>query len=285
MTSKLGFLVVAAVILGEATPGWAEGSLTATFTTTPSGGNYAPKNVVAVWVEGPGGTFVKTIGRWAGTRREHLVAWTAAAGAADVDAVSGATRASHTAPLTVTWDLLDRTNVPVPDGTYTLRMELADENATQAAQNNQGTFTFVKGPQPSTQTALSSGGFINVSVTFNADAGSCNNGVVDAGETCDGDCPTTCEASADACAPNVLVGAAATCSAACMAQPIDTCINGDGCCPDACDDVTDDDCGASGGADAIEGGCAAAGSSGEALSLGGLGLLGLFGLRRRRRSR
>jgi len=149
--------------------GGGAGSLQVTFTTGPTaggGGQYSPNNIVAVWIEGPGGTFVKTVGRWAGVRKQHLVAWTTAAGAADADAVSGATRTSYTPPLTVTWNLLNRQNTVIPDGTYTVRMELTDLNATTAAQNNQGTFTFVKGPAPQSQTALSNGGFTNVSIQF-----------------------------------------------------------------------------------------------------------------------
>jgi hypothetical protein len=84
----------------------------------------------------------------------------------DADAVSGATRTSHTAPLTVTWDVKDRQNALVSDGTYTIRMEVADQNSTAANQNNQGTFTFVKSAQPQMQTGLSGGGFTNVSIQF-----------------------------------------------------------------------------------------------------------------------
>jgi len=142
-------------------------NLQVTFTTTPTagGGQYAPANVVAVWIENQG-AFVKTIGRWADVRKQHLVSWTLAAGATDADAVSGATRPNNTAPLTVTWNLQNRLNTVVPDGTYTVRMELTDLNATQANQNNQGTFTFVKGPAPQMQTALTNGGFTNVSIQF-----------------------------------------------------------------------------------------------------------------------
>lgn len=139
--------------------------LAITVTTSPSGGNYAPRNIVAVWVE-QGGTFVKTIDRRAATRKQHLIAWNAAAGTTDVDAVSGATRANHTAPLSISWDLTDRAGAVVPDGTYTIRMESADANSSQATQNNQGTFTFVKGPQPQAQTGLTSDGFTNTSITF-----------------------------------------------------------------------------------------------------------------------
>jgi hypothetical protein len=140
-------------------------ALTATFTTTPNGGPYAPKNIVAVWVEDSNGTFVKTIGRWAGVRANHLIAWNQQSGG-DADAVSGATRANHTNPLTVDWDLKNTSDVVVPDGTYTIRMELADSNASMASQNHQGTFAFVKGGSAQSQTGLSNGGFTNVSIDF-----------------------------------------------------------------------------------------------------------------------
>jgi hypothetical protein len=139
-------------------------TLSVTFTTTasPSAATspYDPKNVVAVWIEGPAGTFVKTIGRWAATRKSKLVAWIAKAGTADMDAVSGATNPSY-------GTLMAKWNVVVPtDGTYTIRLELADSNATQPTQNNQGTFTFNRNGTASKQTALSNGGFSAVSITY-----------------------------------------------------------------------------------------------------------------------
>lgn len=142
------------------------GTLQVTATSSQGGGQYAPKNVVAIWIEGPGGTFVKTIDRWANARKQHLVAWTTAAGATDADAVSGATRANHATPLNATWDLKNKQGTVIPDGTYTVRMESTDLNASTAGQNHQGTFTFVKGPTAQMQTALSNGGFSNVSITF-----------------------------------------------------------------------------------------------------------------------
>ena len=45
-------------------------------------------------------------------------------------------------------------------------MESSDLNATTPAQNNQGTFTFIKGPAPQAQTGLASDGFTNVSITY-----------------------------------------------------------------------------------------------------------------------
>ena len=135
-----------------------------TFTTTESGGPYRPSNIVAVWIEGAGGAFVKTITRWSNVRTSSLVAWNQTSGG-DADAVSGATRTTH-GELVVNWDLKDRQNAVVPDGTYTIRMEVADENATAPAQNNEGTFTFTKGTAPDNQTGLSNGGFTNVSISY-----------------------------------------------------------------------------------------------------------------------
>ena len=271
------------MLAGSAT---ARADLTVTFTTTPNGGGFAPKNVVAVWIEGPAG-FVKTIGRWAATRKGSLVAWSTASGQ-DADAVSGATRANHTGALTVTWNLRDRANALVPDGTYTIRMELADSNATQPAQNHQGTFTFAKGTAPVMQ-ATSGGGFTGVTIDYAPINANCNNGVVDPGETCDppGSCPTTCAASADACMPNVLVGDAPTCTAQCTTQAITACVDGDGCCADGCTAATDSDCsggggGGGGGGGNIEGGCAVGGSS-QPFLLAGMTLVGGVLLRRRRR--
>lgn len=285
-------LAVAALLIVSAP---ASADLTVTFTTSANGGNFAPKNVVAVWIEGPGGAFVKTIGRWAATRKGSLVAWKTAAGTQDADAISGATRANHTPPLTVTWNLLDKAGAVVPDGTYTIRMELADSNASQPAQNHQGTFTFTKGPTPMMQTT-SGGGFTAVTIDFAPVGANCNNGVVDMGETCDppGSCPTTCAASGDACMPNELVGAAATCTAQCMTRAITACANDDGCCAAGCTDATDNDCVAGGGSNGgggggggggnVEGGCAAGGAT-QPLSFAGLALLGYLALGQRRRRR
>jgi hypothetical protein len=144
----------------------AAADVSVTVTTTPNGGQYAPKNIVAVWVEDGAGNFLKTIDRFSQVRTQHLVAWVAAATLADADAVSGATRANHTTPLTMTWDLRDKAGALVPDGTYTIRMELADSNASQPSQNHEGTFTFVKSAAPEQQAGLANGGFTNVTIDF-----------------------------------------------------------------------------------------------------------------------
>lgn len=161
---KAHITLAAAASLLVASPCLAQG-LTVSFTTTPAGGNYNPKNIVAVWVQDANGAFVKTIGRWAGTRKSHLIAWNQSAGSGDADAVSGATRSSHNGTLNITWDLKNKAGAVVPDGKYTIRMELCDANSNTASQNNQGTFSFTKSATPSTQNT-SGGGFNAVAIGF-----------------------------------------------------------------------------------------------------------------------
>jgi hypothetical protein len=134
------------------------------FDTTSNGGQYSPKNIVAVWIERADGTFVKTIGRWAGTRRSHLIGWVQKSGS-DADAVSGATRSNHNARLTVHWDFKDRSGALVPDGAYNIRMELADKNSVATSQNREGTFPLQKSGTASSQTTSGSG-FENVAIDY-----------------------------------------------------------------------------------------------------------------------
>jgi len=280
----------------------AKGAVTITFTTTPvpaPNNTYAPFNVLAVWAEGAGGAFVKTIGRWSLARTQHLVAWNLKAGAGDVDAVVGASRLTDNTAETISWNLKNKLGATVPDGTYTIRLEMGQENSNTAAQNRQGTFTFVKGPTAQVQTALTNNGFTNVTINFDPNAAACGDMLVDAPEKCDdgspaGNCPRVCPAPADACMPSVVVGTAAMCNAECVVQPITACAAGDGCCPVGCE-TTDSDCtggGGNGGGggggtmnnnNEITGGCAAGGdSSGGALAA--FSLLGALVVFRRRRS-
>jgi uncharacterized protein (TIGR03382 family) len=289
-------VLITAGILGSATATVeAKGSVTLTFTSNrvPAPNNtYAPNNVLAVWVQAAGGAFVKTVGRWSLVRTQHLVAWNTAAGVNDVDAVVSASRIADNGVETITWNLRNKQNAPVPDGTYTIRMEMAEANSNTAAQNNQGTFTFVKGPAPQVQTALTNGGFTNVTINFDPNAASCGDGIVDPPEKCDdgpaGNCPRVCPAPADACMPSVVVGTPAMCNAECVVRPITACSNGDGCCPVGCE-TTDDDCDGTGGGGGggnnsggatgeITGGCAAGGEG----SLAAFVLFGALVVFRRR---
>ncbi len=73
-------------------------------------------------------------------------------------------------------------------------------------------------------------------------AAMCGNGMVEPGETCDGDCPTTANSCDDfnACTTDSVMGMA--CQRECAHDPITMCVDGDGCCPMGCDGM-DTDCG------------------------------------------
>ena len=69
----------------------------------------------------------------------------------------------------------------------------------------------------------------------------CGNGFVEAGEVCDGDCPSSCQ-DGESCTSDVMIGTPGTCDAVCTTTKILTCGPGEGCCPDACDGTNDVDC-------------------------------------------
>jgi hypothetical protein len=142
------------------------GTLTVTATTSTTGGNYSPKNIVAIWIEDQQGNFVKTLLAYAQTRRTHLNTWEASTTAAGspfntVDAITGATRTSH-GTRTCNWNGTDVNGTLVADGTYKVRMELTDKNGT----GNFSTFTFTKGPNAENQTPANVPSFSSISINW-----------------------------------------------------------------------------------------------------------------------
>ncbi len=117
----------------------------------------------------------------------------------------------------------------------------------------------------------------------------CGDGRLDPGEACDGDCPTACD-DGDPCSRDLLVGSAASCSAACAAVEVAECLDQDGCCAVGCDAATDDDCSSDAEApravvlpEPLVGGCACSPAGGAGLASTGLTLAGcalLLALRR-----
>jgi hypothetical protein len=142
------------------------GTLTLTATTSETGGNYAPKNIVAVWIEDEQGNFVKTLMAYAANRKTHLNTWEASTTAAGspfntVDAITGATKTSH-ATRSCTWNGTDVNGAIVPDGSYKVRMELTDKNAT----GNYSTFTFTKDTNPENLTPANVPSFSSISINW-----------------------------------------------------------------------------------------------------------------------
>jgi hypothetical protein len=80
----------------------------------------------------------------------------------------------------------------------------------------------------------------------------CGNSVVETGELCDGNCPTSCNDS-NACTTDSATGAAGNCNRACVHTAITACQGGDGCCAPGCNNGNDSDCSASCGNGTREG--------------------------------
>ena len=79
----------------------------------------------------------------------------------------------------------------------------------------------------------------------------CGNGIVEDGELCDGDCPSSCSDN-NACTTDSLIGSPETCDAVCQFSELLVCISGDGCCPSGCDSTQDNDCQATCGNGIVE---------------------------------
>jgi hypothetical protein len=145
-----------------------EGTLTVTATTSQtSTPTYKPKNIVAMWIEDSSGKFVKTLLAYAGERKQHLKTWkgvTSVAGSMynTVDAITGATKTSHAA-RTCTWNGKNRSSALVADGSYTLKMELTDNDG---AKQNLAAFSFTKGTSIQTLTPPNTNGFSNISIEW-----------------------------------------------------------------------------------------------------------------------
>lgn len=123
------------------------GHLNVSVSTSETGGNYAPRNIVAIWIEDADGNFVKTLMAYAQNRITHLNTWQASTSAAGVqynvvDAITGPTRTSHSTRDCL-WNGMDYNQNLMSDGTYFIWMELTDKNGT----GNYSSFEFVKGEE------------------------------------------------------------------------------------------------------------------------------------------
>lgn len=152
----------------EQTTASTDGTLTVTATTSQtSNPQYAPRNIVAMYILDNSNKFVKTMLAYAGERKQYLVNWksvTAIAGSPynTVDAITGATKSSH-ASRTCTWDGLSIPGASLPDGVYTIRMESTDNDG---SKQNLASFTFTKGPDIQILTPSYTSGFSNITIKW-----------------------------------------------------------------------------------------------------------------------
>jgi hypothetical protein len=157
-------LLFLACIFGSSINAQTNGTLAVSVTTSSAGGNYAPRNIVAIWIEDSSGKFVKTLLAYADKRKTHLNTWeasTTTSGSAFniADAISGATKSSH-GTRSCQWNGKDYTGKLMADGDYKVRMELTDKNAT----GNIASFTIAKGPNAQLLTPANVASFSSVSL-------------------------------------------------------------------------------------------------------------------------
>src|SRR5262249_18518615 len=102
----------------------------------PTGGRRIRRPYVAVWIEGSDGKPLRTIAVWGNQQRWIPTLtdwWKIARDNRDlVQAVTGATRAPG--KYTVVWDGKDDKGVQVPQGTYTIRIEVHREHGKHVLQ-------------------------------------------------------------------------------------------------------------------------------------------------------
>lgn len=142
-------------------PPTATSGLSVSTVTSGTGGSYAPKNVVAIWIENNSGTFVKSMTVYAAERKYDLTNWGDSSNKNVTDAVTGATRSGF-GTITGTWDGTDVKGTVVADGTYKVCMELTDKSRT----GNFSSFSFTKGAAAQTLTPTSVPSFSKISIKW-----------------------------------------------------------------------------------------------------------------------
>ncbi|NCA84785.1 MAG: DUF2271 domain-containing protein [Clostridia bacterium] len=157
------------------------GIVTLTVSTKTAGGNYAPRHVLAIWLE-KDGAFVKTRKAMANSRKQYLYTWKAISNYNVVDAITGSTLTSHQAH-TVQWDCTDLDGNVVVDGTYKIRVEFTEEHA----QGPLLTIDFTKGAQPVVIDLPNQQYFTGIQLTYAPDIVAVANFSVNNQQTCTGE--------------------------------------------------------------------------------------------------
>ena len=137
-----------------------EGNLSFTFKTVTANDHYAPRHVLAVWIEDVNG-FVKSRLVKANSRKQHLVTWNSQSSGNEVDAVTGATINSHQSHI-IEWDCTDLNGNVVPDGTYTIWMEFTEKHA----QGPLHSIEFEKGTSQQILAPTATDHFINMELNY-----------------------------------------------------------------------------------------------------------------------
>jgi PKD repeat protein len=167
ITTTFTFLAAIAILFSSFTvkaqsntKATAGGEMTFTVRTVTANGNYAPKHVLAIWIEDLSG-FVKSRKVMAVQRKQYLYTWISSSNFNTVDAITGSTISSHQAH-TVNWDCTDLDGNIVPDGDYVVWVEFTERHA----QGPLYSIVFTKGPDPQIFVAPDETNFKDIELTF-----------------------------------------------------------------------------------------------------------------------
>jgi hypothetical protein len=141
------------VVIAPATAGTL--TLTATLRSLGSGSD---EHWSVAWITKSDGTFVKTVdirgnelNFWDVHWNDHCSTWYAARGASQaLDGFTSATSPSYAAPLVVSWNGRDASNNLMPDGTYKLWVQYAENIDPASGPFTTGGLTWTKGTTAST---------------------------------------------------------------------------------------------------------------------------------------
>ncbi len=164
-----GLILILSIGLSISMFAQTSGELTVEVTTSETGGNFAPRNIVAIWIENDQGEFIKTLLAYAQNRKTHLNTWQAITNAAGTefnttDAITGATRSSHST-RNCSWDGTDYNLLEQANGNYFVWMELTDKNNT----GNYTSFSFTKGEETDIQEPDNAPSFADISIIWTPD--------------------------------------------------------------------------------------------------------------------
>jgi hypothetical protein len=158
-------LLAMCLTIGVITFAQTAGTLSVSIKTVTANGKYAPKHILAIWIEDSNGTFVKTrLFRSQNPQyRSYLTQFASATNYSynTVDATTGATLQSHST-RTISWDATDVNGALVADGTYKVCIEFTEKNGSGPYQ----TYSFTKSSQGQTLTPTDVSNFQNVSISW-----------------------------------------------------------------------------------------------------------------------
>lgn len=120
----------------------------------------------AVWIKNPAGTFLRTLTMYGNTSKYYadLTHWNTESAANKVNATTGATKSSS-GSYNSTWNGKDQSNTNiVPDGTFTVSIELSSES--YGTNSKYITKTFTKGAAAQTVTATNVSPISNISIKW-----------------------------------------------------------------------------------------------------------------------